>query len=192
MSEATQERPKIHRLMTIKDILSMFPHQAQRLSQEITNAGLHCIGCNAASYETLEAGMMSHGFGETEIGRLEERLNTLLEEKFDLGTISMTERAAKKFLEILESEGKQGWSLRFGDRAAGCSGFEYELGYSEKTEADDEIFENFGVQIHVNKVSAKRLRGSLIDYVDGLQGSGFKISNPNARSSCGCGSSHGY
>lgn len=187
------EKTKIHRHMTIKDILSLFPHKAQRLSYEITNAGLHCVGCQAATWETLEAGMYGHGMDDNAIDRLVERLNALLAEESDPETITMTSRAAKKYLEILAEEGKQGWGLRFAERMAGCSGFEYVLDYSEKASPDDDVvYESCGVQIHINKKLEKRLLGSEIDYIDGLQGSGFKISNPNARSSCGCGSSHGY
>lgn len=183
----------IHRHMTIDQILSMFPFKAQRLSQEITNAGLHCIGCHAATWETLEAGMLGHGMNEEAIERLVQRLNALLEEpESNPTTITMTKKAAQKFLEILEEEKKQGWGLRFGDRMAGCSGFEYILDYSEKALPDDEIFESYGIQIHVNKMSVKRLLGSEIDFVDGLQGSGFKVSNPNVKAACGCGTSHNY
>jgi iron-sulfur cluster assembly protein len=186
-------KPKIHRQMTIDQILSMFPYKAQRLSQEISSAGLHCIGCHAATWETLEAGMLGHGMGEPQIEQLVKKLNALLEEPdSDPETITLTKRAAEKFIEILKEENKEGWGMRFGDRMAGCSGFEYILDYSEKALADDEIFESSGIQIHVNKMSAKRLRGSVIDFVDSLQSSGFKISNPHVKTSCGCGSSHNY
>ena len=183
----------IHRQMTIEQILSLFPHKAQRLSQEITNAGLHCIGCHAATWETLEVGMLGHGMGEDAIERLVGRLNALLGEKdADPTTIALTEHAAQKYIAILEDENKQGWGLRFGEEMKGCNGFEYVLNYSEAASPDDEIFESHGVQIHVNKGLVKRLLGCKIDFVDGLHGSGFKVSNPNARSSCGCGTSHGY
>lgn len=183
---------KITRQMTIEEILSLFPFKAQKLSQEITNAGLHCVGCHAATWETLEGGMYGHGMDDAAINRLVDRLNALLEEKVDTSTITITPRAAKKYLEILAEEGKQGWGLRFGERMAGCSGFEYALDYSETAQPDDLVYECCGIQVHVNKASAPRLLGSEIDYVDGLYGSGFKVSNPNVRSSCGCGTSHGY
>lgn len=191
-TQAQKPQGKIHRHMTIEEILSMFPYKAQRLSQEITSAGLHCVGCHAATWETLEAGMLGHGMSNDAIEKLVQRLNALLEEENDESTITITKRAAQKYLEILEEEGKQGWGLRFADRMAGCSGFEYILDYSEKASADDVIYESYGIQIHINKALEKRLLGSVIDYVDGLQGSGFKVSNPNVRSSCGCGSSHNY
>lgn len=192
---STQENTNqktIHRQMTIEEILSMFPHKAQKLSQEITAAGLHCVGCSAATWETLEAGMMGHGMSNEAIDRLVNRLNNLLQEKSDASTITITPRAAQKYLEILAEEGKQGWGLRFAERMAGCSGFEYMLDYSEKAGEDDEIFESEGIQIHINKKMKNRLLGSEIDYIDSLHNSGFKVSNPNVRSSCGCGSSHNY
>jgi iron-sulfur cluster assembly protein len=191
-----QKSPKeatIHRHMTIDQILSMFPYKAQRLSQEITNAGLHCIGCHAATWETLEAGMLGHGMKEEAIERLVRRLNALLDEpEADPTTITLTPRAAQKFQEILKEEEKEGWALRFGDKMAGCSGFEYVLDYSEKPSASDKVYESQGIQIHVDVASAARVEGSEIDFVDALQGAGFKISNRKAKSSCGCGSSHNY
>jgi iron-sulfur cluster assembly accessory protein len=191
-NQQTSTQGKIHRQMTIEQILSMFPFKAQKLSQEITNAGLHCVGCHAATWETLEAGMYGHGMSDEAIDRLVGRLNTLLEEEIDATTITITPRAAKKYLEILEEEGKQGWGLRFAERMAGCNGFEYVLDYSEKAKSDDTVFESLGIKIHIANNMVSRLLGSEIDFVDGLQGSGFKISNPNVRSSCGCGTSHGY
>lgn len=182
----------IHPQMTIDEILGLFPYKAQRLSQEITNAGLHCVGCHAATYETLEVGMMTHGKTRQDIDTLVKRLNALLEEKVDTSTIAITAKAASKFLEILEEDGKQGWGLRFSEEPAGCNGFEYVLDFSEKANADDSIFESCGLQIHVKKVMVAKLLGSVIDFVDGLRGSGFKITNPNVRSSCGCGTSHNY
>ena len=188
----TSQKVVIHRHMTIEEILSLFPNKAQRLSQEITNAGLHCVGCHAATWETLEAGMTSHGMGNDAIERLLARLNALLEEESSPTTITLTTRAASKFLEILKEEGKQGWGMRFAEKLAGCNGFEYELDYSEKAQEEDVTYESCGIQIHVNKAMVPRLIGSEIDFLDGLRGSGFKISNPNVRSACGCGTSHNY
>jgi len=193
----TQERGKtapqqIHKEMTIEEILTAYPNKAQRLAQEVTNAGLHCVGCQAATWETLEAGMRGHGMSEETIDDLVMKLNQILEEKEDLTTITITPRAAKKYLQILAEEEKQGWGIRFYEKMAGCSGFEYVLDYSEKAEPDDAIFVSEGIEVHINQRLVKRLIGSVIDYVDSLQGAGFKISNPNVRSACGCGTSHGY
>src|SRR5437868_1913184 len=99
MNQKTTTR--IHAQMTIEEILSLFPQKAQRLSQEITNAGLHCVGCHAAVWETLEGGMKGHGMNEEAIQRLVDRLNALLDEEVDLSTITLTPRAASKYLSIL-------------------------------------------------------------------------------------------
>ena len=82
--------------------------------------------------------------------------------------------------------------MRFSETTAGCDGFQYVLDFSEQATDKDTIFISEGIEIHVDKGLVARLVGSVIDYVDGLQGAGFKISNPHSKSSCGCGSSHGY
>lgn len=191
-TQPNKEKVVIHRQMTIEQILSLFPYKAQKLAQEITRAGLHCVGCHAATWETLEAGMLGHGMAEEQINTLVQRLNALLEEEADMTSITITSRAAKKYLEILEEDAKSGWGIRFEERMAGCNGFEYVLDFSEKAEKDDETFVSQGIEIHVNKAMVPRLLGSEIDYLEGLQGAGFKVSNPNVRSSCGCGTSHNY
>ncbi len=182
----------ITRDMTIEDIFKRFPQKGQKLAQTITAAGLHCVGCSAATWETLEGGMLGHGMAEEEIDRLVDQLNDILAEKEDLSTITITPSAAVKYKEILAEEGKESWGLRFGERAAGCSGFEYFLDYSEKPKPGDLVLESQGIQIHLQHKSADRLMGCVIDYTDGLHGAGFKITNPNVKASCGCGNSHGY
>jgi iron-sulfur cluster assembly accessory protein len=178
--------------MTIEDIFAQFPHKSQKLAQEITNAGLHCVGCQAATWETLQAGMLGHGFSPSEIENLIRRLNSILAEESDPNVVTLTSRAAAKYKQILDAEGKEGWGLRFEDKPAGCSGFEYVLDYSQSARESDHVFLSEGIEIHVDKSALSRLIGSEIDYVDGLQGSGFKITNPNVRSSCGCGKSQSY
>ncbi|HSX25416.1 MAG TPA: iron-sulfur cluster assembly accessory protein [Chlamydiales bacterium] len=183
---------QITRDMTIEEIFKRFPHKSQKLAQEMTNMGLHCVGCSASTWETIEAGMLGHGMTEEDLTKLLNNLNKVLAEQEDLTTITITPKAAAKFLNILAEEGKTGWSLRFGERAAGCSGFEYFLDYSEKAKPGDLVLESSGIQIHLHHKSADRLMGCVIDYLDGLQGAGFKITNPNVKSACGCGTSHGY
>ena len=183
---------QITRNTTIEEVFTKFPQKSQKLAQEMTNSGLHCVGCSASTWETIEAGMYSHGMTDDMIEKLLNRLNQILTEKEDLSTITLTPKAARKFKGILDEEGKSSWGLRYGEKAAGCSGFEYFLDFSEKAQPEDTVFESEGIQIHVNRKSLDRLIGSVIDYVDGLQGAGFKISNPNVKSSCGCGTSHGY
>ncbi len=185
------EQEKITRDMTIEGMFAKFPHKAQKLAVVLTKAGLHCVGCSAATWETIESGVLGHGMTEEDLEKLLNNLNAILQEKTDLGTISITPKAAERFIGICTAEGKAGYGLRFDEVPAGCNGFEYQLGFSEKASEKDEIIESNGVKIHIDKKVYGRLLGSEIDYVEGLQ-AGFKISNPNVGSSCGCGSSHGY
>jgi iron-sulfur cluster assembly protein len=192
MSETKEKKDVIHSSMTIEEILNSFPSKAQRIAQELTNSGLHCVGCGAATWETLEAGVLTHGMPPSKVEELVRSLNAILDEEDDLTAVTFTARAAKKFIEILDEEKKQGWSLRFGEKMAGCSGFEYLLDFSEKPGEEDTIFESEGIEIHVETRLVSRLVGCTIDYIDGLQNSGFKVSNPNVKAACGCGTSHGY
>lgn len=188
---STQQQ-QIYREMTIDEIFSRFPHKSQRLAYEMTQIGLHCVGCHASTHETLEAGMLTHGFADSAVDDLVKKLNSILEEEQDLTSICLTPKAAKKVLEILEEEKKMGWGLRLTEKPAGCNGFEYVLDFSEKAGETDDVLTSHGIELHINKGERPRLLGSVIDYVDGLMGAGFKVSNPNVRSSCGCGNSHGY
>ncbi|MEL7432144.1 MAG: iron-sulfur cluster assembly accessory protein [Chlamydiota bacterium] len=106
--------------------------------------------------------------------------------------ITLTEIAANKFLEILKQEGKEGYGLRLQEVREGCSGFKHKLDFSEKAKESDVITYSFGVEIHVDQEQLPRLIGCMIDYVEDLQNPGFKVHNPNAKSSCRCGSSHSY
>jgi iron-sulfur cluster assembly accessory protein len=178
--------------MTIDAILGKFPQKSQRIAQELSNAGLQCVGCQASTWETLEVGMYGHGKSDVEIEELLSSLNQILDETSDPMSITMTKRAADKFLSILKSDKKEGWALRFADKPGGCGGFEYVLDFSKDPEGEDEIFESEGVPIHVNRKMLPRLLGCEIDYLDGLMGAGFKVSNPNVKGSCSCGSSQSY
>ena len=71
--------------------------------------------------------------------------------------------------------------MRFSEEMAGCNGFEYVLDFSEKSEFDDEVFVSNGIEIHVKKVKVPALKGSEIDYVEGLRGSGFKNFKPQCQ-----------
>lgn len=192
MNTCSKTKERITACMTIGDILSKYPQRSQRLAQAMNNAGLNCMNCSAATYETLEAGMFSHGMKQDAVGKLLDQLNAILDEEIIENTITMTPRAVKKFREFAEEEGQPGCGLRFGDTAGGCGGFQYILDFSEKAESDDTVFVSEGLEIHVKKWMVGRLLGCVIDYVDGLQGAGFKVTNPNVKSSCACGTSQGY
>lgn len=103
-------------------------------------------------------------------------------------SITLTERAAKRIRDILAREpGKH--ALRIAVNGGGCSGFQYEFQLTGEAAADDLVIERSGVKALVDPVSQEFLKGSEIDFVDDLMGQSFRVNNPNATSSCGCGTS---
>ena len=84
---------------------------------------------------------------------------------------------------------EDGYALRIAVRGGGCSGFEYALDFEDETRDTDMVYDQGGLRIIVDPVSARYLSGTEIDYVFGMQGAGFKFNNPNAMGTCGCGSS---
>lgn len=111
--------------------------------------------------------------------------------------VAISETAASKVVELLEREmsgapeeheGKS-YALRVAVQPGGCAGLRYALYFDDEKRDGDEVMESQGVEVRVDKMSAPYLRGATIDYVDGLQQSGFTIDNPNAKGSCACGDS---
>ncbi len=103
--------------------------------------------------------------------------------------INITALAAAKVNEIREAEGIEGGlGLRLRVVGGGCAGFSYDLYFDESTEVDRKFDVN-GVSVVVDEMSLMYLAGTEVDYVEGLQGAGFKFQNPNVKSTCGCGSS---
>src|SRR5881409_769120 len=104
--------------------------------------------------------------------------------------ITLTDKGAEKVSEFLASqpEATVAAGLRVGVRGGGCSGFQYALAFDEQREGDT-VFEDKGIRLLVDRPSLPYVEGSVVDFVDGLQGAGFKVDNPNVIAACGCGSS---
>jgi len=103
--------------------------------------------------------------------------------------ITLTQRAADKVREIRTDEKIQdGYALRLKVMGGGCSGFAYDL-YFDQAQEFDHVFESNGIRMVCDQMSLMYLMGTEVDYVESLQGSGFKFNNPNVKSTCGCGSS---
>ena len=102
--------------------------------------------------------------------------------------ITLTEAAADKIKQLMAEENEVA-VLRVAVQGGGCSGFEYALGFDRGAQEGDLELEAFGVRVVVDPFSAPYLQGAQIDFLDGLQESGFKIENPNVSSACGCGHS---
>jgi iron-sulfur cluster insertion protein len=105
--------------------------------------------------------------------------------------INVTSVAAEKISELLAEEGKPEAGLRVFVQGGGCSGFQYGLMIEDTapTADVDRIVESNGVRLFVDPISVRYLKGAEVDFVDNLSGGGFTIKNPNAKSTCGCGSS---
>jgi iron-sulfur cluster assembly accessory protein len=104
--------------------------------------------------------------------------------------INVSETAAVKINELLAEENKLGSGLRVFVQGGGCSGFQYGLMIEESGQgAGDQVFESNGIKLFVDPVSVRYLGGAEVDFVDTVTGGGFTIKNPNAKSTCGCGSS---
>jgi iron-sulfur cluster assembly protein len=103
--------------------------------------------------------------------------------------IHVTEKAAQEIKRLLSKETAADSFLRVQVVGGGCSGMSYKLGFETNRQATDKIFEELGVQVVVDPKSYLYVAGTTLDFSDGLQGTGFNFINPNAKKSCGCGSS---
>jgi iron-sulfur cluster assembly protein len=104
--------------------------------------------------------------------------------------INLTDKGAEKVRDFLSAQATvaETAGLRVGVRGGGCSGFQYALAFDDQRD-DDTVFEDKGIRLLVDRESLPYVKGSVIDFVEGLQGAGFKVENPNVIAACGCGSS---
>ena len=105
--------------------------------------------------------------------------------------INVSTEAAKKVANLMQEEGKDVVSafVRVGVKSGGCSGLSYDMGFVDKPEEGDQLFEDQGVKILVEKKSMLYLLGTTLEFSGGLNGKGFSFNNPNASRTCGCGES---
>lgn len=104
------------------------------------------------------------------------------------GTITLTEKAAKRIARIMDKEPDK-TALRISVEGGGCAGFSYKFGLVAGENEDDTIITRDGAKVLIDALSLPFMDGAEIDFVDDLMGQSFKINNPNATSSCGCGTS---
>ena len=103
--------------------------------------------------------------------------------------VTLTENAVSEVRRIMSTNNIKGAGLRIGIVGGGCAGFTYTLNFDNEVKADDQTYEVDGLKVIIDTKSALYLEGTTIDYTTGLSGGGFKFSNPQAKGSCGCGSS---
>ena len=186
IQKTEQIQEQIHKDMTMGEIIRKYPGAAEVMQTH----GLHCFGCHVSTWETLEQGIMGHGGNEQSVQTLVHEINEFIKNQSfaDNKEIALTTKAAEKLKEILKQyPAKKG--LRIEIAEGGCAGFSYNFSLVESPHQEEKIIEQLGVQVYMNEESLKLMNGAKIDYVEALQGAGFKVSNPHATSTCGCGQS---
>ena len=111
------------------------------------------------------------------------------EDQVNDDVVGFTERAARKVKGLIEEEGNDALKLRVYITGGGCAGFSYGFAFEEEQKEGDIAVETDGVTLLIDQLSIQYLVGSEVDYTEGLQGARFTVSNPNAQTTCGCGSS---
>lgn len=106
-----------------------------------------------------------------------------------MSTIQVTDKAAEAIRNIMKKEGLEEHGLRVAVVGGGCSGMSYRLNFEKDPGEGDKVIEDKGVRLYVDNKSYLFVNGTVLDYSDGLTGTGFTFNNPNAKSSCGCGQS---
>lgn len=176
---------KITGEMVIGDVVAAFPQAAPIMLSH----GLHCVGCHANAFDTVEDGARGHGMPDEEILEMIGEINTAINHKIE--NLEFTEKAVIKVKELRALEkGKEHLPLRISVTPGGCAGFGYDMDFDQKKE-HDLTFMFDDLEVVIDHDSMEMLKGSKIDFIDSLRGSGFKIENPNAKRSCGCGKSFG-
>ncbi len=183
---------KITEATLIGDLVEAHPE----IIDTLLSYGVHCIGCDVSPYEPLGDGFLSHGMSDSEIKDAISKLNEIIanytEQPLKVPTkldLTVTEAALHKIKDFCSKNGKKG--LRVGIKRGGCSGYSYVLELADAPKVHDIVLEEKGATLFIDGASAEQLDGAEIDYIDSLQGAGFKIKNPQATKGCGCGNSFG-
>jgi iron-sulfur cluster assembly accessory protein len=103
--------------------------------------------------------------------------------------LELTSKAVSKVKEIMSQQEPQPLGLRVGVAGGGCSGFSYQMNFESQSNPIDKVYEFDGLKVFIDQASLMYLNGTKIDYVETLEGAGFKFDNPNVKTTCGCGSS---
>lgn len=176
----------ITRDMAIGEIIEQYPE----LVDTLTGLGVHCVGCHVSPYEPLEDGFRGHGFSEQQITTALETLNKAIQTKKQPSThykLTLSDFAATKIKQICQQQNKK--ALRVSVKAGGCSGLKYLFTLAEEPAENDLITEHQGAKVYADPNTMEKINEAMIDYKDTLSGAGFSISNPQAKATCGCGSS---
>jgi iron-sulfur cluster assembly accessory protein len=149
--------------MTIGKVIDAYPATADVLLKN----NVHCIGCSARKFETIEQGLQVHGFSEKEIEKIVEELNKIAQK-----VISITKSAAKKLKELMKKEKKGGYCLR-----VQVMNGKYGLDFEKSAKKNDEIVKENGLMFVIAKKTLPKVRGARIDYIESPV-PGFSIRGP--------------
>lgn len=180
----------ISRTTTIGEIVEKYPQTVDTL----LSYGVHCVGCHVSPFESLEDGFRGHGLSEEKIDDAVIKLNEVVQESVKLvpeqkanGTITLAPLAVKKIKEFCSKNDKK--AIRIRVMPGGCSGYTYNLELVDEKLSDEVEIMQDGVTVFIDIKSLDKMDGATIEYKNSLQGAGFKIINPEAKNSCGCGES---
>lgn len=194
--QKTEVQQLVTKDMVIGDVLKKYPDAAVIMLEH----GLHCVGCHANVFDTIEAGCKVHGIDDETVDNLVTEINKFIaeeskehkhEEPEGPAKVFISDVAAGKVKELQQKDKMDGFGLRVAVSPGGCSGFVYQMNFEKTPEKTDIVFEDKGVKLFIDPDSLNMLRGAEIDFVDSLNESGFKVNNPGAKQNCGCGKSFG-
>jgi len=179
--------------MLVGEIVARYP----QVVPVFLKYGLHCVGCRVSPFETIEEGSVGHGMPkdvfEKMIAEANETVSKAKEAKVSAGgdgkPVWVTEKAAAQIKKLAESEGKAGFGLRISVTPGGCAGHSYQMDFEAAPEKEDVTVEAHGLKVFYASDLDDLIHGTTIDYREALQGAGFVMQNPNAKTSCGCGQS---
>lgn len=177
-------KQKITKDMAIGDVVKKYPEVVETL----LSLGVHCVGCHVSYWETLEQGFAGHGMTDQQIEEAVKKLNEAIQEAKEETDLFLTDKAVNKIKAIIKEKNYNNKGLRIKIKAGGCAGHTYMMDFDDKAE-DDMVVEQNNISVIMDKESFNSLKGSKLDYIEDLQSAGFKISNPNAKATCGCGQS---
>ncbi len=174
----------------IADVIARFPGAIETL----LTYGLHCVGCSANTADTIAQGARSHGIDDATIETMLEAVNMKAEAfaatMLEGNGVFLSPVAHEAILAIAKTEKKTGTPLRVEVQGGGCDGFTYVLDF-DASRPDDVVYPFGDVTLVAAPADAAKFAGSLIDYLDGPMGTGFKVDNPNP-TGCTCGTHTGH
>lgn len=170
--------------MLISEVVERYPQVAEIFLEY----GLHCVGCHVSHFETIEQGAKGHGMLDEEIEMMVDDANTIAKEYKPAQSeeVLITQAAINRVRAMAK---KDAFVFRVKIIEGGCSGYSYQFTIEDEPNENDKILLVHDTIVVMDHNTYEKLKGCTIDYIDTLAQSAFKVHNPNAQTTCGCGSS---